>query len=110
MFLPEEPGDCGRHCDDGGPGGDPAHVVVLLDGGGVRAFRGDRHMGAGPGLKEFDDAVQELRLPVGHAGDLMKPVGDIGEQRAFGLREVPDEFDHPVVGGGGMHDDGADRQ
>src|SRR5664279_4903645 len=58
-------------------GADPAHVVVLLHGGGVQGFGGDGHVGAGAGLEELDDAVQEFALPVGHVGDLVEPVGDV---------------------------------
>jgi len=43
-------------------------------------------VGAGPGLEELDDAVQELALPVGHAGDLVERSAMSGDQRPLGIR------------------------
>src|SRR5690242_17492886 len=60
--LAEESGDGDRHGHDRDPGGDPAHVVVLLHAGGGRSFGGDRGLGRGAGLVELDHSVQELPL------------------------------------------------
>lgn len=101
-LLSEEPGDRGRDGDDRDPYGDPPHVIVLLHGGGVQAFRRNCHLRAGAGLGELDDAMQELALPVGNAGDLVEPVGDVRNQGSLAVREMPNEFGHLVVGGGGV--------
>ena len=49
-------------------------------------------------------------MSVGHAGDLVEPVGDVGDERLLRRWEGSDEFGHPVVGSGGVHGDGADRE